>query len=312
MGFKVGDKVKILNTEFGNKDKIGTITSISGSVMIYFVEIEGDCGHVCQWSNASDLELVTEEETSMKFKVGDRVQVVAQHSAFYGDKGTVTENDGTDNLPIHVNFDVGGHVCWFYENDLKVLHEEEKVMKFKVGDKVKVSNSWEDRSGEVGEIIGADDRYKFKYTVAFNDGFAESFKEEELELVKGKAVKQSFTKSDLKTGMGVVLRDGSKGHVLLDTVVGNVIRFINGGSNQWASVDEYDENMIDCDMSAVDIVEVYSSRYAYACLTDRVFNQDCVFKREEPKSEPKPEPEPTKMTMKEINEHFGKAIEIVE
>ena len=247
-------------------------------------------------------------------------------------------------------------------------------MKFKVGDKVKVSNSWEGRSGEVGEIIGADDRYKFKYTVAFNDGFAESFREGELELVKeeekamkfkvGDKVKvkdswfgftgevglivridgpakypyrvkfdvvdeedeelfaegslelvkekQSFTKSDLKTGMGVVLRDGSKGHVLLGTEAGDVIRFINGGSNQWASVDEYDENMIDCDMSAMDIIEVYSSRFAYACLTDRVFNQDCVFKREEPKSEPKPEPEPTKMTMKEINEHFGKPIEIVE
>jgi len=34
--------------------------------------------------------------------------------------------------------------------------------------------------------------------------------------------------------------------------------------------------------------------------------------KEEPKPEPKPEPEPTKMTMKEINEHFGKAIEIIE
>ena len=123
---------------------------------------------------------------------------------------------------------------------------------------------------------------------------------------------KQFTKSDLKTGMGVVLRDGTKGHVLLGTVAGDVIRVINEGSNQWASVDEYDENMIDCDISAMDIVEVYSSKYAYAYLTDRVFNQDCVFKREEPKPEPKPEPEPTKMTMKEINEHFGKAIEIVE
>ena len=30
MEFKIGDRVKILNTEFGNKDKIGTITNISG------------------------------------------------------------------------------------------------------------------------------------------------------------------------------------------------------------------------------------------------------------------------------------------
>ena len=57
-----------------------------------------------------------------------------------------------------------------------------------------------------------------------------------------------------------------------------------------------------------DIVEVYFTEYQSKLLTDQVFDQECVFKREEPK----PEPEPTKMTMKEINEHFGKAIEIIE
>ena len=247
MEFKVGDKVRILNTKFGNKGRIGIIEAISGTVMIYLVRIPAGLGEDCQWSDASDLELV----------------------------------------------------------------EEEKVMKFKVGDKVMISNSWEGRSGEVGEITRRNIWEDYAYRVTFEDGVYESFKEEEIELVKEK---QQFTKSDLKTGMGVVLRDGTKGHVLLGTVAGDVIRFINEGSNQWASVDEYDENMIDCDMSAMDIVEVYSSRFAYACLTDRVFNQDCAYKREEPKQEPKPEPEPepTKMTMKEINEHFGKAIEIVE
>ena len=306
----------------------------------------------------------------MEFKVGDRVQVVATYSAFRGDRGNVTENDGTDNLPIKVRFDEGNHACWFYEDDLKVLYEEETSMKFKVGGKVKVKDSWRGNSGKVGTISRTDWGTMYKYRVEFEDADPESFKEEELESVKeeekvmkfkvGDKVKvkdswfgftgevglivridgpakypyrvkfdvvdeedeesfaegslelvkekQSFTKSDLKTGMGVVLRDGTKGHVLLDTVAGDVIRIINEGTNQWGSVDEYDENMIDCDMSAMDIVEVYSSKYAYCYLTDRVFNQDCVFKREEPK----PEPEPTKMTMKEINEHFGKPIEIVE
>jgi len=241
MKFKVGDKVKILNTELGNRGKIGIIENISGTTMIYFVKLDGGC----QWSNASDLELVTEEE---------------------------------------------------------------KVMNFKVGDKVKVKDSWFGFTGEVGLIVRIDGPAKYPYRVKFDvvdEEDEELFAEGSLELVKEK---QSFTKSDLKTGMGVVLRDGTKGHVLLDTVAGDVIRFINERSNQWGSVDEYDENMIDCDMSAMDIVEVYSSKYAYCYLTDRVFNQDCVFKREEPK----PEPKPTKMTMKEINEHFGKPIEIVE
>ena len=244
----------------------------------------------------------------MLFEVGDEVRVRQPTNLFHSELGKVVSIDHV-KLTYKVVFHRGNSDVYTCFDLILVKRQEETSMKFKVGDKVKVSNSWEDRSGEVGEIIGADDRYKFKYTVAFNDGFAESFAEGSLELVKEK---QSFTKSDLKTGMGVVLRDGSKGHVLLGTEAGDVIRFINGSSNQWTSVDEYDENMIDCDMSAMDIVEVYSSKYAYCYLTDRVFNQDCVFKREEPKSEPKPEPEPTKMTMKEINEHFGKAIEIVE
>ena len=290
MEFKVGDKVKILNTDFGNKDKIGVVENISGTVMIYFVKLD-DC---CQWSNASDLELV-----SMKFKVGDKVQVVAEHSAFSGDKGNVIENDGTDNLPIHVKFDDGGHVCWFYEDDLKVLHEEETSMKFKVGDKVQVSNSWEGRSGMIGKITDTDDDSSYSYTVTFEGNGNESFKEEELELAE-----QQFTKSDLKTGMGVVLRDGSKGHVLLGTEAGDVVRILDNGT--WGDLAKYKDDLTSKSREAIDIVEVYRSKWSFMYLTDQVFGQECIFKREEPK------PEPTKMTMKEINEHFGKAIEIVE
>ena len=58
-------------------------------------------------------------------------------------------------------------------------------------------------------------------------------------------------------------------------------------------------------------MEVYKTDYEFKLLTEAAFETQ-LFKREEPKPEPKPEPEPTKMTMKEINEHFGKPIEIVE
>ena len=179
-------------------------------------------------------------------------------------------------------------------------------MKFKVGDKVKVSNSWGGNTGNVGEITERNGGYHYPYCVTFEVGNDESFKEEELELVKEKAEKQSFTKSDLKTGMGVVLRDGSKGHVLLDTLGGDVLRFPDIGA--WSSLDRIGEDLLNEAGERYDIVEVYGTEWSFEYLTDRVFDEGCLFKREEPK----PEPEPTKMTMKEINEHFGKAIEIVE
>lgn len=175
-------------------------------------------------------------------------------------------------------------------------------MKFKVGDKVKVSNSWDGHNGEVGEINEYNKGYEFEYCVKFDGEYEESFRETELELV---SEKQKFTKSDLKTGMGVVLRNGSKAHVLLGTDDGDVIRFLENGC-KWGKLSELNEQLYDRDGAQFDIVEVYSTTHSNLYMTGKVFKENRVFKREEPK------PEPTKMTMKEINEHFGKAIEIIE
>ena len=290
MGFKVGDKVKILNTEFGNKGKIGIIETISGTTMIYFVKLDGSCNS--QWSNASDLELVTDEETTMKFKVGDKVRITWSCLTNKDKEGVISEDDGSV-IPYKVTLD-DGEVEWKHGNHITKL--EEKVMKFKVGDKVKVSNSWEGRSGEVGEVTRVNDRYEFKYTITFDDGFEESFKEEELELVQ-----QNFTKSDLKTGMGVVLRDGSKGHVLIATPTQDTIRFIE--KDEWIGLDDYADDLTVKRFKNLDIIAVYKTKFENQYMTDRVFEQDLLYERKE---------EPTKMTMKEINEHFGKPIEIVE
>jgi len=228
------------------------------------------------------------------FKVGDRVKMINSCPGTNGWIGTIEEDDGTE-IPYKVVFSNGG--CEWNRSSAFEKVEEEKVMEFKVGDKVRVSNSWECRSGEVGEIVRVTERWDYKYTVSFDDEFEESFKEEEIELVKEK---QSFTKSDLKTGMGVVLRNGDKGHVLLGTGDGDVMRFLRKDS--WDTLDSVNEDLTWKGLDKFDIVEVYSTTLASRYLTDMVFEAKCVFKREEP----------TKMTMKEINEHFGKAIEIVE
>ena len=309
MLFEVGDEVRVRQPTNLFHSELGKVVSIDHVKLTYKVVFHRGNSDVY---TCFDLILVKrQEEKVMKFKVGDKVKVSNSWEGRRGEVGEITYANDRYEYKYTITFDDGFEES-FKEEELELVKEEEKVMKFKVGDKVKVKDSWFGFTGEVGLIVRIDGPAKYPYRVKFDvvdEEDEEIFAEGSLELVKEK---QSFTKSDLKTGMGVVLRDGTKGHVLLGTVAGDVIRVINEGSNQWASVDEYDENMIDCDISAMDIVEVYSSKYAYAYLTDRVFNQDCVFKREEPKPEPKPEPEPTKMTMKEINEHFGKAIEIVE
>ena len=238
-----------------------------------------------------------------KFKVGDNVKVTQSCMGKDGDCGIIIEDDGT-TCPYKVFFEcrVGHKTEWVPEENLELV-EEEKVMKFKVGDKVKVSNSWEGHDGATGQIVYINVYHEFTHEVRFEDMGAECFREEELELVKAK---QQFTKSDLKTGMGVVLRNGDKAHVLLGTGDGDVMRFLE--KDTWDTLKSANEDLTWKGMDNFDIVEVYSTKLASRYLTDMVFEEKCVFKREEPK----PEPKPTKMTMKEINEHFGKPIEIVE
>ena len=176
-------------------------------------------------------------------------------------------------------------------------------MKFKVGDKVKVSNSWEGRSGEVGEITRRQYLGDYGYRVTFEDGKYESFKEEELELVKEKQkTKLHKIRPENRDG-GCVARRIERS-CTFDTDDSDMVRILDNGT--WGDLAKYKDDLTSKSREANDIVEVYRSKWSFMYLTDQVFGQECIFKREEPK------PEPTKMTMKEINEHFGKAIEIVE
>ena len=244
----------------------------------------------------------------MEFKVGDKVEVSNSWEGRDGEVGEIIGADDRYEFKYTVAFD-DGFAESFREEELELVKEEEKAMKFKVGDKVKVKDSWFGFTGEGGLIVRIDGSAKYPYRVKFDvvdEEDEELFAEGSLELVKDKAEKQSFTKSDLKTGMGVVLRNGDKAHVLLGTDDGDVMRFLE--KDTWDTLKSANEDLTWKGMDNFDIVEVYSTKLASRYLTDMVFEAKCVFKREEPKSEP----EPTKMTMKEINEHFGKPIEIVE
>lgn len=237
----------------------------------------------------------------MEFKVGDKVRMIRNTYGNRGKIGTLEKID-TSTMPYYVVLD-DGRKEWCYGHEFKLL-KEEKVMKFKVGDKVKVSDSWFGHDGQVGVVVRTDNYEPYNYSVKFdvegdNERYHEHFRGDSLELVT-----QSFTKSDLKTGMGVVLRSGDKAHVLLGTLGGDVLRFPDIGA--WSSLDRVGEDLLSESGERYDIVEVYGTEWSFKYLTDRVFEEDCLFKREEPK------PEPTKMTMKEINEYFGKPIEIIE
>lgn len=228
-------------------------------------------------------------------KVGDRVQIDEVVSYYYGRCGIVTDDDACETYPYTVKFDDGDD-CIFKGSDLIVLStEEETSMKFKVGDKVKVSDSWEGNSGKVGTITRTDWGMMYKYRVEFEDADPESFKEEELELVKEKG----FTKSDLKTGMGVVI-DGRKGHVLIGTHSGDVVRFLDNCN--YINLSSYREDMTHERNSDCDISEVRQTEFTFMYMTDRVFEEELLFKRNEPK----------KVTKQELTELLGYEVEVID
>ena len=169
----------------------------------------------------------------MEFKVGDRVQVVATYSGFYGDKGNVTENDGTDNLPIKVRFDEGNHVCWFYEDDLKVLHEEEKVMEFKVGDKVRMIRNTYGNRGKIGTLEKIDTS-TMPYLVVFDDGRKEWCYGHEFKLLMGETSMKFKVGDRVRIGVSCMNNNGKEG--VISEVDGSSIPYnvtLDDGGTEW-------------------------------------------------------------------------------
>ena len=185
MKFKVGDKVRMIRNTYGNRGKIGTLEKIDTSTIPYCVVFYDGRK---EWCYGNEFKLLKEEKV-MKFKVGDKVKIDEAVSNYYGRCGIVTGDDSCGPYPYRVKFEDGDD-CIFNGKDLIVLStEEEKVMKFKVGDKVKVKDSWFGFTGEVGLIVRIDGPTKYPYRVKFDvvdEEDEELFAEGSLELVKEK------------------------------------------------------------------------------------------------------------------------------
>ena len=124
----------------------------------------------------------------MKFKVGDKVKVSGSWRGNSGKVGTISRTDWGVMYKYRVEFEYADPES-FKEEELELVKEEEKVMKFKVGDKVKVKDSWFGFTGEVGLIVRIDGPAKYPYRVKFDvvdEEDEELFAEGSLELVKEK------------------------------------------------------------------------------------------------------------------------------
>lgn len=132
--------------------------------------------------------------------------------------------------------------------------------KFKNGDKVRIIKS-RNLTAKT-EFIGKE------YIVESLDGEFYILKgehewgwyEDELELTTDK--NKQFTKSDLKTGMWIELRDGDKGMVLLNTNSGDIF----SGHDLWGSLSEYKDDLTSKHSKQFDVVRIYqpsANRYYY-------------------------------------------------
>lgn len=170
-------------------------------------------------------------------------------------------------------------------------------MKFKVGDKVRVTKAVTDhRAREVGKIYTVTNinRLGLEYYPRKNVNYYSFddretnyiFYEDELELI-------SFAKSDLKDGRVVEIRNGKRFLVLNDKLI---------GKDSWMSIKHIHDDLSPNGDLTID--KVYATS---AYLTEQFFdNKYLALIWERPKEEPA-----KKMTVEEIENELGYKVEIV-
>ena len=123
-------------------------------------------------------------------------------------------------------------------------------------------------------------------------------------------------KSDLRTGMIVELRDGKEYVVFIDVCTTQYISdhyinennynslIVNGDNCLWQSLKDYKEDLCNDNSKSYDIMKIYVPEHPYAFMkiSYEKENRKLIWERKEFKE----------MTMKELEEHFGCRIKIVE
>lgn len=112
-------------------------------------------------------------------------------------------------------------------------------------------------------------------------------------------MKVNMKKSDLKTGMVVEFRSGTKGMILEIEQFGTLIR--HGGG--WNRLSAYSDDLLDGKgLEDFDIVRIYRPRIEYQTIQQYWHEQELIWQRREPKE----------MTIDEISEALGYPVKIKE
>ena len=183
---KIGDRVQIYETCSNYYGRCGMVIGDDFCVTFPY-EVEFDDGDDCIFKGKDLIVLSTEEETTMLFEVGDEVRVRQPTNLFHSELGKVVSIDHV-KLTYKVVFHRGNSDVYTCFDLILVKRQEEKVMKFKVGDKVKVSNSWDGHDGKIGQIIDINVYNEFPHEFRFEGMGAECFREDDLELVEEEKV----------------------------------------------------------------------------------------------------------------------------
>lgn len=174
-------------------------------------------------------------------------------------------------------------------------------MKFKIGDRVKVVSLHTGSSGARKKLVGKiftireinpnGSNQEKHYGVVEDCPYI--FFEDELKLLKNE-----FTKSDLKNGMIVELRNGFRGIVINDNLI--------LGNKLYSELLDYNDDLsikYNLNGNDLDIVKVYTV-WSYMGFEDYLKddNLELIWERKEPK----------KMTVAQIEEELGYEIDIVD